>query len=50
VTINQSTPENGAAQVAVTVRTDTMQMSPEELTERLARQRTVLGVHCGYNL
>ena len=31
VTINQSTPENGAALVAVTIRTDTMQMSPEEL-------------------
>ena len=28
VTINQSTPENGAALVAVTIRTDTMQMSP----------------------
>lgn len=49
VTINQSTPENGAAQVAVTIRTDTMQMSPEELTVRLSRQRTVLGVHCGHN-
>lgn len=50
VTINQSTPENGAAQVAVAIRTDTMQMSPEELTERLARQRTVVSVHCGvYN-
>ena len=45
VTINQSTPENGAALVAVTIRTDTMQM-----TERLSRQRMVVGVHCGYNL
>ena len=35
VTINQSTPENGAALVAVTIRTDTMQMTPEELTEKL---------------
>ncbi len=50
VTINQSTPENGAALVAVTIRTDTMQMSPEELTEKLSRQRMVVGVHCGYNL
>ena len=50
VTINQSTPENGAALVAVTIRTDTMQMTPEELTERLSRQRMVVGVHCGYNL
>ena len=49
VTINQSTPENGAALVAVTIRTDTMQMTPEELTERLSRQRMVVGVHCGYN-
>ena len=47
VTINQSTPENGAAQVAVTVRTGTMQMSAEELTEKLARQRTVVEVRCG---
>ena len=50
VTINQSTPENGAALVAVTIRTDTMQMTPEELTEKLSRQRIVVGVHCGYNL
>ena len=50
VTINQSTPENGAALVAVTIRTDTMQMTPEELTEKLSRQRMVVGVHCGYNL
>ena len=28
VTINQSTPENGAALVAVTIRTDTMQIDP----------------------
>ena len=50
VAINQSTPENGAALVAVTIRTDTMQMTPEELTEKLSRQRMVVGVHCGYNL
>ncbi len=47
VTINQSTPENGAAQVAVTIRTDTMQMSSDELAERLRRQRTVVDVRCG---
>ncbi len=46
VTINQSTPENGAAQVAVTIRTGTMQMSVEELTEKLGRERTVVAVHC----
>ena len=42
--------QSGAALVAVTIRTDTMQMTPEELTERLSRQRMVVGVHCGYNL
>jgi len=47
VTINQATPENGAAQVAVTIRTGTMQLSVEELTEKLSRQRTVVSVHCG---
>jgi len=47
VTINQATPENGAAQVAVTIRTGTMQMTVEELTEKLSRQRTVVEVRCG---
>ena len=32
------------------IRTDTMQMTPEELTEKLSRQHMVVGVHCGYNL
>ena len=50
VTINQSTPENGAALVAVTIRTDTMQMSPEALTDKLSRQHTVVNVRCGYQL
>lgn len=49
VTINQSTPENGAALVAVTIRTDTMQISSDELAERLSRQRMVVNVHCGYD-
>lgn len=44
VTINQSTPENGAAQVAVSIRTSTMQMSVEEMLQRLERQRTVVEV------
>ena len=47
VTINQSTPENGAALVAVTIRTDTMQMTPEELTEKLSRQRMVSACTAG---
>ena len=49
VTINQSKPENGAALVAVTIRTETMKGTPEELTVQLSRQRTVISVHCGYN-
>ena len=44
VTINQSTPENGAAQVAVAIRTSTMQMSVEEMLQRLERQRTVVEI------
>lgn len=44
ITINQSVPENGAASVAVTVRTEGMQISLEELCERLARQKTVVDV------
>lgn len=47
LTINQSTPENGAAQVAVTIRTGTMQLSADELAEKLRRQRTVVEVRCG---
>ncbi len=50
VTINQATPENGAAQVAVTIRTDTMQMTPDELAAMLARQSTVVGVRLGYDV
>lgn len=47
VTINQATPENGAAQVAVSIRTGTMQMTVEEMLERLSRQSTVVEVHRG---
>ena len=47
VTINQSTPESGAAQVAVSVRTDTMQMSVEEMLQKLRRQRTVVEIRLG---
>ena len=49
VTINQATPENGTAQVAVTIRTDTMQMSPDELAAMLSRQSTVVGVRLSYD-
>lgn len=47
VTINQATPENGAAKVEVTVRTDTLRMSIEEMLAQLAQQRAVVEVHQG---
>ncbi len=47
VTINQSTPENGAAKVAVSVRTDKMQMSVEEMIRELRQQRTVVEARQG---
>lgn len=47
VTINQSTPENGAAQVAVSVRTSTLQVSVDEMLRRLGKQRTVVEVRRG---
>ena len=47
VTITQSRPENGTAQVEVTVRTGTMQMTVEEMLTRLARQSFVVEVHRG---
>ena len=49
VTINQATPENGTAQVAVTIRTGTMQMTPDELAAMLSRQSTVVGVRLSYD-
>ena len=47
VTITQSRPENGTAQVEVTVRTATMQMSVEDMLIKLARQPFVVEVHRG---
>ncbi len=44
VTINQSVPEDGAAQVAVAVRTDCMRINMDELCARLKQQQTVVGV------
>lgn len=44
VTINQSMPENGAAKVAVTVRTSSMSQSLSGLCEELKSQRTVISV------
>lgn len=47
VTINQATPENGAAKVEVTVRTDTLRVSIEEMLAQLAQQHAVVEVHQG---
>lgn len=47
VTITQSRPENGTAQVEVTVRTATIQMSVEDMLLKLARQPFVVEVHRG---
>ena len=47
VTITQSRPENGAAQVEVTVRTGTMQMPVEEMLTRLSHQPCVVEIHRG---
>lgn len=47
VTINQATPENGAAQVAVSIRTGTMQMTVDEMLTQLSRQQTVVEVRRG---
>ncbi|MEG1154152.1 MAG: ACT domain-containing protein, partial [Ruthenibacterium sp.] len=42
VTINQATPENGAAQVAVSIRTGGMQMGFDAMLAKLKAQRTVV--------
>ena len=44
VTITQSRPENGAAQVEVTVRTGTMQMPVDEMLTRLSHQPCVVEI------
>lgn len=44
VTINQSMPENGAANVAVTVNTEGMQIGLDELCELIKNQRTVVDI------
>ena len=47
VTITQSRPENGAAQVEVTVRTGTMQMPVDEMLTRLSHQPCGVEIHRG---
>lgn len=44
VTINQSMPENGTAQVSVALRTGQMQIDVEQLLSRLRTHRTVVDV------
>lgn len=44
VTINQSVPENGIAQVAVSLRTNGMRITMDELLAGLRRQRTVVEI------
>ena len=44
VTINQSMPENGTAQVSVALRTGQMHMEVEQLLGRLRTHRTVVDV------
>lgn len=46
-TINQATPENGTAQVAVSFRTSGMQMSLDELLAVLRSQRSVVDIRRG---
>lgn len=46
VMLNQSRPENGTAQIAVTIRTSGMRISVQEMTDKLAMQPTVVEVHC----
>lgn len=47
VTINQATPENGTAQVSVTIRAGGMQMSLDQMLHRLKEQRTVVDIRRG---
>ncbi|MEF9970483.1 MAG: ACT domain-containing protein [Ruthenibacterium sp.] len=47
VTINQATPENGAAQVAVSIRTGGMQMGLDAMLAKLKTQRTVVDIRRG---
>lgn len=47
VTINQATPENGTAQVSVSMRTGRMQLSMDEMLMQLKNQRTVVDIRRG---
>lgn len=47
VTITQSLPANGTAQVEVTLRTGTMQITVEEMLRRLARTPDVVEIRRG---
>ena len=45
--VNQATPENGAAQVAVSIRTGGMQGTLEDMLAQLKKQRTVVDIRRG---
>jgi chorismate mutase len=47
LTITQSRPENGTAQVEVTIRTGMMQMSVENMLSHLSHQPNVVEIHRG---
>ena len=47
IVINQATPENGAAQVAVSIRTGGMQGTLEDMLAQLKKQRTVVDIRRG---
>ncbi|MDD3428860.1 MAG: ACT domain-containing protein [Oscillospiraceae bacterium] len=50
VTINQEKPENGSAAVSVTIRTEGLQMSLDEMLTKLKSQHTVIDVRRSANL
>lgn len=47
VTINQAMPENGTAQVAVSIRTGNMRGSLSEMIEQLKKQHAVVDIRRG---
>ena len=47
VTMNQATPENGTAQVSVTIRAGGMKMSLDQMMQSLKQQRTVVEIRRG---
>ncbi len=44
--LNQSRPENGTAQVAVTIRTSGLRTNVQELVAQLSKQHAVVDIRC----